>query len=218
MSTPAAAKKVVVFISGGGSNMLSLAKAAAEADFPAEIIAVISDKADAGGLAKAEALGIPIFSFVRKDFADKDAHEAAILAQLERLQPDFICLAGYMRLLSGTFINRYEGRILNIHPSLLPLFPGLHTHQRAIDAGMRIAGCTVHFVTEGMDEGPIIAQAAVPLVPGDTSQSLAARVLTVEHRIYPLALKLVAEGKIVMGRARSDEFDGVASGTLISAF
>ena len=218
MSTPAAAKKVVVFISGGGSNMLSLAKAAAEADFPAEIIAVISDKADAGGLAKAEALGIPTFSIVRKDFADKDAHEAAILAQLERLQPDFICLAGYMRLLSGAFINRYEGRILNIHPSLLPLFPGLHTHQRAIDAGMRIAGCTVHFVTEGMDEGPIIAQAAVPLVPGDTSQSLAARVLTVEHQIYPLALKLVAEGKIVMGRARSDEFDGVASGTLISAF
>ncbi len=218
MSTPAAAKKVVVFISGGGSNMLSLAKAAAEADFPAEIIAVISDKADAGGLAKAEALGIPTFSFVRKDFADKDAHEAAILAQLERLQPDFICLAGYMRLLSGAFINRYEGRILNIHPSLLPLFPGLHTHQRAIDAGMRIAGCTVHFVTEGMDEGPIIAQAAVPLVPGDTSQSLAARVLTVEHQIYPLALKLVAEGKIVMGRERSDEFDGVASGTLISAF
>ena len=218
MSTPAAAKKVVVFISGGGSNMLSLAKAAAEADFPADIIAVISDKADAGGLAKAEALGIATFSFVRKDFADKDAHEAAILAQLERLQPDFICLAGYMRLLSGAFINRYEGRILNIHPSLLPLFPGLHTHQRAIDAGMRIAGCTVHFVTEGMDEGPIIAQAAVPLVPGDTSQSLAARVLTVEHQIYPLALKLVAEGKIVMGRARSDEFDGVASGTLISAF
>lgn len=221
MSASVAAKKVVVFISGGGSNMLSLANAAAKADFPAEIVAVISDKADAGGLAKAASLGIPTFAFARKDFADKDAHEAAILDLLGKLQPDFICLAGYMRLLSGAFINRYEGRILNIHPSLLPLFPGLHTHQRAIDAGMRIAGCTVHFVTEGMDEGPIVAQAAVPVIPGDTADSLAARVLTVEHRIYPLALKQVAEGKIVMGQARtSDACDGAldVSSALISAF
>lgn len=191
-------KKVVVFISGSGSNMVSLAKAAAEPDFPAEIIAVISDKAEAGGLARAAALGIPTFSFVRKDFASKDAHEAAILAELDRLQPDIICLAGYMRLLSAAFIQRHEGRILNIHPSLLPLFPGLHTHQRAIDAGMKLAGCTVHFVTEGMDDGPIIAQAAVPVLAGDTADTLAARLLTVEHKIYPLALRLVAEGKVEM--------------------
>ncbi|CAN7163074.1 phosphoribosylglycinamide formyltransferase [Pararhizobium sp. LjRoot255] len=191
-----ARKRVVVFISGGGSNMLALAKAASEPDFPAEIIGVVSDKADAGGLAKAAALGIPTFSFVRKDYDSKDAHEAAILSALESLSPDIICLAGYMRLLSATFINAYEGRIINIHPSLLPLFPGLHTHQRAIDTGMTEAGCTVHFVTEGMDEGPVILQATVPVIAGDTAETLAARVLVEEHRTYPAALRLVAEGKV----------------------
>ena len=215
--SPARKKKVVVFISGGGSNMLSLAKAAAEPDFPAEIIAVISDKAEAGGLAKAAALGIATASFVRKDFQSKEEHEAAILAELDRLQPDIICLAGYMRLLSAAFINRHAGRILNIHPSLLPLFPGLYTHQRALEAGMKVAGCTVHFVTEGMDDGPIIAQAAVPILAGDTPETLAARVLTVEHKTYPLALRLVSEGKVTMhdGRAVSHAV-GDASGALIS--
>ncbi|WP_430440485.1 phosphoribosylglycinamide formyltransferase [Shinella sp.] len=196
-------KRVVAFISGGGSNMLALAKAAEAPDFPAEIVAVFSDKAEAGGLAKAEALGIATRTFLRKDYASKDAHEAAILEALETLSPDLICLAGYMRLISGAFVNRYEGRILNIHPSLLPLFPGLHTHQRAIDAGMRVAGCTVHFVTEGMDEGPVVVQAAVPVLPGDTSDTLAARVLTVEHRSYPLALRLVAEGKVRMAGGKA---------------
>ncbi|OBZ96186.1 phosphoribosylglycinamide formyltransferase [Pararhizobium polonicum] len=202
-----ARKRVVVFISGGGSNMLALVKAAGEPDFPADIVAVISDKADAGGLAKAAALGIATFSFVRKDYASKDAHEAAILSTLESLSPDIICLAGYMRLLSATFINAYEGRIINIHPSLLPLFPGLHTHQRAIDAGMTQAGCTVHFVTEGMDEGPVILQTAVPVLPGDTVDDLAARVLVEEHKAYPKALRLVAEGKVRMngGRTLRDE-------------
>lgn len=191
-------KRVVVFISGGGSNMLALAAACEAQDFPAEVVAVISDKASAGGLAKAAERGIATFAFERRDYASKAEHEAAILAALETLSPDIVCLAGYMRLLSGEFIQRLEGRIINIHPSLLPLFPGLHTHQRAIDAGMRIAGCTVHFVTEGMDEGPILAQAAVPVVTGDTADSLAARVLTVEHKLYPLALKLMAEGKVRM--------------------
>ena len=163
---------------------------------------MIADKADAGGLAKAAALGIPTYAFLRKDFDSKDAHEVAILAELERLSPDIICLAGYMRLLSATFIQRHEGRIINIHPSLLPLFPGLHTHQRAIDAGMKVAGCTVHFVTEGMDEGPIVAQAVVPVVDGDTAETLAARVLTVEHRTYPMALRLLAEGKGWMADGR----------------
>lgn len=210
-------KKVVVFISGGGSNMIALAKAAAAADFPADIIAVVADKVDAGGLDKAAGLGIPTFSFARRDFASKEAHEAAIVDELDRLQPDIICLAGYMRLLSAAFIQRYEGRTLNIHPSLLPLFPGLHTHQRAIDAGMRIAGCTVHFVTEGMDDGPIVAQAAVPVMSGDTADSLAARVLTVEHATYPMALRLVAEGKVRMeaGRAVSHAIRE-ATGMLIS--
>lgn len=194
----AARKRVAVLISGGGSNMMALAKAAAHPDFPAEIVGVISDKADAGGLVKADTLGIPTFAHVRKDYAGKAEHEAAILAELERLSPDIICLAGYMRLLTAEFIRAYEGRIINIHPALLPLFAGLHTHQRAIDAGMRIAGCTVHFVTEGMDEGPIIAQAAVPVLTDDTAETLAARILTVEHRVYPEALKLFAEGKVRM--------------------
>ena len=204
MSTPR--KRVVVFISGGGSNMLALVAAAKADDFPAEIVGVISDKADAGGLAKAAAEGIPAFAFVRKDYAGKEAHEAAIFEALDTLSPDILCLAGYMRLLSATFIQRYEGRMINIHPSLLPLFPGLHTHQRAIDAGMRIAGCTVHFVTEGMDEGPVIGQAAVPVLSGDTADTLAGRVLTVEHQLYPQALRLFAEGKVRME-------DGKAVGT-----
>ncbi|UVD58041.1 phosphoribosylglycinamide formyltransferase [Rhizobium sp. Pop5] len=210
MSTPR--KRVVVFISGGGSNMMALVAAAKAADYPAEIVGVISDKADAGGLAKAAAEGIATFAFPRKDYASKDAHEAAIFAALDTLSPDILCLAGYMRLLTATFIQRYEGRILNIHPSLLPLFPGLHTHQRAIDAGMRIAGCTVHFVTEGMDEGPVIGQAAVPLLSGDTAESLAARVLTVEHQIYPQALRLFAEGRVTMegGKAIGNEASAVA--------
>jgi phosphoribosylglycinamide formyltransferase-1 len=178
--------------------MMALLQAAKAEDYPAEIVGVISDKADAGGLAKAAAEGIATFAFVRKDYASKDAHEAAILAALDELSPDIICLAGYMRLLSGAFIQRHEGRIINIHPSLLPLFPGLHTHQRAIDAGMRIAGCTVHFVTEGMDEGPVIGQAAVPVLAGDTADALAGRVLTIEHQLYPQALRLFAEGRVKM--------------------
>lgn len=213
-------KRVAILISGGGSNMLALAKAAAAADFPAEIVGVISDKAGAGGLAKAQALGIPTFVHVRKDYTSKAEHEAAILATLAGLSPDIICLAGYMRLLSAEFIRAHEGRIINIHPALLPLFPGLHTHERALEAGVRIAGCTVHFVTEGMDEGPIIAQAAVPVLPGDTADTLAARVLTVEHRVYPAALRLFAEGKVRMedGRAFfSGESREETSATLVSA-
>ncbi len=187
-------KRVVIFISGGGSNMEALIAAAQTPDFPAEIVSVFSDKLEAGGLAKAKAAGIATKAFVRKDYASKDAHEDAILEALATLNPDIICLAGYMRLLSGKFIAPYEGRILNIHPSLLPLFPGLHTHQRALDAGMKLAGCTVHLVTEGMDEGPILAQAAVPIVDGDTQETLAARVLKAEHKIYALALQKFARG------------------------
>ena len=192
-------KRVVIFISGGGSNMEALIRAAQTPDFPAEIVSVFSDKPDAGGLAKAQAAGIATQVFTRKDYASKEAHEDAILEALAALNPDIICLAGYMRLLSGKFIAPYEGRILNIHPSLLPLFPGLHTHQRALDAGMKLAGCTVHLVTEGMDEGPILAQAAVPIVDGDTEDSLAARVLKAEHKIYALALSKFATGNTEAG-------------------
>nr|WP_205909110.1 phosphoribosylglycinamide formyltransferase [Neorhizobium lilium] len=220
-SGPAPARKrVAVFISGGGSNMISLADACAASDFPAEISAVISDKPSAGGLAKATARGIPTYAFERKDFASKAEHEAAILMALDDIKPDIICLAGYMRLISGAFISRYEGRMLNIHPSLLPLFPGLHTHQRALDSGMRLAGCTVHFVTEGMDEGPIVAQGVVPVLTGDTAEILAGRVLTVEHKLYPLALKLLAEGKVKMENGRAVHETATApldAGMLISA-
>ncbi|WP_176085511.1 phosphoribosylglycinamide formyltransferase [Martelella sp. HB161492] len=191
-------KRVVVFISGSGSNMVKLAEACQAPDFPAEIVAVIADKPDAGGLQKAAALGLETFVFPRKQFDSKAAHEAAMLTALAALNPDIICLAGFMRILSGDFIRAHEGRIINIHPSLLPLFPGLHTHQRAIDSGMRIAGCSVHFVTEGMDEGPVIGQAAVPIIPGDDADTLAARILTVEHQLYPAVLKCFAEGKVWM--------------------
>ncbi len=199
MSETASRKRVVVFISGGGSNMLALADACAAEDYPAEIVGVISDRATAGGLEKAAARGIPTAAFERRDYADKAAHEAAILDHVETLRPDLLCLAGYMRLLTGAFISRYEGRILNIHPSLLPEFPGLHTHQRALDAGRTEAGCTVHFVTEGMDEGPVILQTRVPVLEGDTAETLAARVLTVEHKTYAEALRMVASGDVRMG-------------------
>lgn len=192
-------KRVAVFISGSGSNMVALAEAARTDGYPAEIVAVFSDKANAGGLSKAAAMGIATYSFERKAYASKDEHEAAILEKLAEVAPDIICLAGYMRMLSADFIRPYEGRILNIHPSLLPLFPGLHTHQRAIDAGMRISGCTVHLVTAGMDEGPVLAQAAVPVLADDTSETLAARVLRQEHRIYRQVLKQFAEGTLPGG-------------------
>lgn len=199
-------KRVVIFISGGGSNMEALIRAAEATDFPAEVVAVFSDKEEAGGLVKAQAAGIATQVFKRKDYASKDEHEDAILEALAALKPDIICLAGYMRLLSGRFIAPYEGRILNIHPSLLPLFPGLHTHQRALDAGMKIAGCTVHLVTEGMDEGPILAQAAVPVLSGDNAETLAARVLKAEHQLYGLALRKFA-----------GERSGTSDGMVISA-
>lgn len=214
-----ARKRVVVFISGGGSNMVALADACAAPDFPAEIVAAISDKPTAGGLAKAAERGIATHVFERRAYASKAEHEAAILSALAALSPDIICLAGYMRLLSADFIRPYEGRILNIHPSLLPLFPGLHTHQRALDAGMMVAGCTVHFVTEGMDEGPIVAQSVVPVLPGDTSDSLAARVLTVEHRSYAQALRLFADGTLRMdadGRVVRTGYAGDAAASLVS--
>lgn len=188
-------KRAAIMISGGGSNMATLIAASKEPGYPVEFVGVVSDHRQAGGLAKAEAAGVPAVAFERRDYASKAAHEAAILAHLASLDLDLICLAGYMRLLSADFIGAWRGRIINIHPSLLPLFPGLHTHQRAIDAGARLAGCSVHFVTEGVDEGPLVAQAAVPVLDGDTADALAARVLKAEHKLYPAALRKVAGGE-----------------------
>jgi phosphoribosylglycinamide formyltransferase-1 len=181
-------KRGAILISGGGSNMVALLEAARDPSFPVEFVAVVSDKANAGGLAKAEAFGVKATAFERRAYGSKAEHEQAILDHLAAEGVDFLCLAGYMRLVSGTFIRPFAGRIINIHPSLLPLFPGLHTHERAIDAGMKVSGCTVHHVTEGMDEGPVIAQAVVPVLADDTAETLAARVLTAEHKLYRTAV------------------------------
>ncbi|WP_421913665.1 phosphoribosylglycinamide formyltransferase [Mesorhizobium sp.] len=191
-------KRTVVLISGRGSNMTALIAAAGDPAYPAEIVGVISDRANAAGLGIAAARGIATKVITRADHASKDAHDAAIDAALVTLGAEIVALAGYMRILGGRFVEKWQGRMVNIHPALLPAFKGLDTHARALRAGMRIHGCTVHFVTPDMDDGPIIAQAAVPVMIGDNEDTLAARVLKAEHRLYPLALGLVAEGKARM--------------------
>ncbi len=196
-------KSVAILISGRGSNMKALLAAAAEPDYPAHVCLVISDRADAAGLEAAQKAGVPVRAIVRNDFADKLAHEAAINSALEEAGAEIVCLAGFMRLLSPAFVARWQGRLLNIHPSILPSFPGLDTHRRALEAGVLIHGCSVHFVTDVLDNGPIIAQAAVPVSGDDTEASLAARVLKAEHRLYPLALRMVAEGVARMDGART---------------
>lgn len=181
-------KNVVIFISGNGSNMEALISAAKTQNYPARIAAVISDNPHAAGLKKAKVNNIPVHVVERSSFSSKEQHEKAILQDLVKYQADVLCLAGYMRLFSSYLITPYQGRILNIHPSLLPLFPGLETHQRAIESGMRITGCTVHIVTEKIDQGPILAQAAVPIYGDDNKETLAQRVLEAEHYLYPKAL------------------------------
>lgn len=183
-----------VLISGRGSNLQALIDACRDPDFPAEVALVISNKADAGGLARATAAGIPSLVLKPKDFADKPAHEAAMTAALEQAGVGLVCLAGFMRLLTGGFVAHWHDRLINIHPSLLPSFPGIDTHARALAAGVRFHGCTVHYVREVMDEGPIIVQAAVPVLAGDNPDDLAARVLVQEHQAYPLAVRLIASG------------------------
>ncbi|WP_168990396.1 phosphoribosylglycinamide formyltransferase [Aureimonas flava] len=176
--------------------MSALIGAAMDPSFPGEIVAVLSNKPDAGGLSTAARYGIPAKAVDQRAFEDRTAHERALIETLDAFRPDVVCLAGYMRLLTPLFVGHYAGRMINIHPSLLPLFPGLHTHERALEAGMRIHGCTVHFVTEDMDEGPIIAQAAITVERGDTPDALATRLLRAEHRLYPHALRLVLDGTV----------------------
>lgn len=213
-------KRVAILISGRGSNMAALLAAAAERDYPAEIVAVISDKADAAGLAIATGKGIATKIIQRRDFPSKEAHDGAIDATLKSLRTDFVCLAGYMRLFTPAFVKAWLGRMINIHPALLPLFKGLDTHKRALEAGMRLAGCTVHFVTPEMDDGPIIAQAAVPVRIGDTEAELTARVLKAEHQLYPMALRLLVEGKVRMeaGRAVFDSIADAADGLVAAPY
>jgi phosphoribosylglycinamide formyltransferase-1 len=190
-----ARKRVAVLISGRGSNMASLIEAAKAADYPAEIVLVLSDHAEAGGLKRAEQTGVAAIVVSRTQHPDRAAFEAAIDAELRRAHIDIVCLAGFMRILSPWFVQRWRDRLINIHPSLLPAFPGLDTHARALAAGARQHGCTVHYVREGVDDGPIILQAKVPVLPGDTPETLTARVLIEEHKLYPAALALVASGR-----------------------
>jgi formyltetrahydrofolate-dependent phosphoribosylglycinamide formyltransferase len=178
--------------------MASLIEAAKEPAYPAEIVGVVSNKADAPGLAIARAEGISAEAVPHRDYASREDHDRAMDAVLRDLGAEIVCCAGYMRIMTPWLIGQWAGRMINIHPSLLPLFKGLHTHEQALAAGVRVHGCTVHFVTEEMDAGPIIAQAAVPVMPGDTAETLAARVLGAEHRLYPAALRDVVVGKVAM--------------------
>lgn len=186
-------KRVAILISGGGSNMLALVQDMAAGDHATPVLVAANDPA-AGGLAKARALGIPTAAIDHRAFPDRQAFEAALAQEIDASQPDILCLAGFMRILTPGFIRRYQGRMLNIHPSLLPKYPGLHTHARAIAAGDAMAGCTVHEVTEDLDAGPILGQARLPILPQDTAETLAARVLTLEHRLYPAVLRRFAAG------------------------
>jgi phosphoribosylglycinamide formyltransferase-1 len=187
-----------VLISGRGSNLKALLDACAAPDFPAKIALVISNKANAAGLDYARAAGIPAEVIEHRAFADRAAFDAALDARLRAHGVDLVCLAGFMRLLSEGFVAGWHDRLINIHPSLLPAFPGIDVQQRAIDAGVRFSGCTVHFVRAAMDDGPIIIQAAVPVLPEDDADRLAARILEAEHVCYPLAVRWLAEGRLAV--------------------
>lgn len=188
-------KSAAILISGRGSNMRSLV----EANLPVSIRRVVSNRPGAGGLAWAAERGIETTVIDHTRHPDRSSFDAALALELDGAGVDLVLLAGFMRVLTAPFVDRFRGRLINIHPSLLPAFPGLHTHRQALDAGVRVHGCTVHFVTPTLDGGPIIAQAAVPVLPDDTEDTLAARVLAQEHVIYPLSVRLVAEGKVTLG-------------------
>jgi phosphoribosylglycinamide formyltransferase-1 len=188
-------KNMVILISGRGSNMRALV----EADLPLRVSAVVSDRPGAGGLDYASHNGIATAVVDYRQFPDRADFDAALAQAIDRHEPQLVVLAGFMRVLGDAFVRRYQGRMLNIHPSLLPAFPGLHTHRRALQAGVRIHGCTVHFVTPALDSGPIVVQAAVPVLDGDTEDMLAARVLVQEHRIYPQAVRWFGDGRLALG-------------------
>ncbi|HKA38651.1 MAG TPA: phosphoribosylglycinamide formyltransferase [Burkholderiales bacterium] len=198
-----AEKRIVILISGRGSNMGAILGAG----LPARIAAVISNEPKARGLELARAHHVETAVVNHRRYPERADFEAALGAEIDRHQPDLVIMAGFMRILAPAFVERYRGRIMNIHPSLLPAFPGLDTHRRALEAGVRVHGCTVHFVNAALDNGPIIIQAAVPVQPGDTEERLAARVLAEEHRIYPQAIRWFCEGRIKLGRAGAVDVD-----------
>lgn len=194
--------RIVVLISGRGSNLSAILAAAAAPDYPAAVVAVIANKADASGLQLARAAGIATEVVPSQGITDRDVYDRGLRTVIDRFQPDLIVLAGFMRILTAEFVQHYAGRMINIHPSLLPAFTGMHTHQRAIEAGVRLHGCTVHFVTPVLDHGPIIAQAAVPVLGHDDAGSLAKRVLVQEHRLYPMVVRWFAEGRLQLDGQR----------------
>lgn len=194
--TPERPLRVAILISGRGSNMQALVRAIAAERLPVQVCTVLSNRADAAGLDWARAQGLPAESLSHRDYDSRDAFDAALLARLDALAPDVILLAGFMRVLGSDFVRHFDGRIINIHPSLLPAFPGLHTHQQALAQGVQWHGCTVHFVTPVLDHGPIIAQGAIPVLGGDTPDDLAARLLPVEHQIYVQVLRWLAQGRV----------------------
>ncbi len=194
--------RVGVLISGRGSNLAALIEAARAADYPAEIACVVSNKADAPGLAIAAASGIPTTIVSHKDHPDRESFDRAVSGELERQGVELVVLAGFMRIFSAWFPTRWADRLINIHPSLLPAFKGMHVQQQALDAGVRVSGCTAHLVIPDLDSGPIIAQAAVPVLAGDTEETLSARILRQEHRLYPLVVRWFAEGRVSIGGDR----------------
>jgi phosphoribosylglycinamide formyltransferase 1 len=198
-----ARKRTAVLISGRGSNLQALIDACRDPSFPAEIVLVISNTEGAEGLARAADAGIMTQIISHKVFASREEFDAAIDAALRAAEVSLVCEAGFMRIHSEWFANLWAGKLLNIHPSLLPSFPGIRVHRQALEAGVKISGCTVHFLVPALDSGPIIAQAAVPVLEGDTPETLAARILVEEHRIYPEALRLVAEGKVLQEGGRA---------------
>ena len=194
--------KVAILISGRGSNMAALIEAAKATDYPAEIAVVVSNVADAPGLAIARAAGVPTAVVSHRDRPDRETFDRAVSAELERHGVELVALAGFLRIFSPWFPARWADRLINIHPSLLPCFKGLHVQQQAIDAGVRLSGCTVHFVIADLDAGPIIAQAAVPILAGDSEATLAARILRQEHRLYPMVVRWFAEGRLSLAEGR----------------
>lgn len=201
-------KNIVILISGRGSNMEAIVRACAAEQWPARIAAVISNRADAPGLAFAQAHGIATAVVESRGFGEREHFDAALAAAIDGFTPDLVVLAGFMRILTPGFVARYAGRLLNIHPSLLPSFPGLHTHERALEAGIKVHGASVHFVTAELDHGPIVIQAAVPVKPGDTADDLAARILRCEHVIYPRAVRWFVENRLRVCAGRVDLIQG----------
>lgn len=210
-------KKIVILISGRGSNMEALIAARDAGQLPVDIAAVISNRPDAMGLETAARAGITAHFIDHKAFAGREAFDAALAECIDSFTPDLVVLAGFMRILSDGFVRHYAGRLMNIHPSLLPSFPGLHTHRRALEEGVRIHGCTVHFVTPTLDHGPVIIQAAVPVLDRDDEASLAARVLRQEHRIYPQAVRWFAEDRLHLENGRVRLAAELADGAVLIA-